>query len=303
MRPRMSVRLGLALLALATALVATQQSVAGAATPALPSPAACAGCWHPALNTSWQWKLSDLPTTSEISSNTFGMWDIDGFDNTAATVTALKAHSKVVCYISAGSYEGWRADASTFPGSAQLNSKTANHAILGILGWKMSGWDERWLDIRDVQNANSSLAAIMQARIAMCQSKGFNAIEFDNVDGYSNSTGFPLTAADQLYYDSFLANAAHAVGLSAVLKNDNAQIPQLLPYFDFALNEECWHYSECTTAQNGSYGYDQFVAAGKAVFGVEYSGSTSSFCPKANAQNFNWLKKKLALDSYRVACR
>ena len=102
---------------------------------------------------------------------------------------------------------------------------------------------------------------------------------------------------------AILANEAHLKGLSAVLKNDNAQIPQLLPYFDLALNEECWHYSECTTAQNGSYGYDQFVAAGKAVFGVEYTGQTSSFCPKANAQNFNWLKKTLALTSTRTACR
>lgn len=293
--------------ALLVALVATVTSLVSAhcaqAAPALPAPTACPGCWHPALNTSWQWELSTTPSASEISANTFGMWDIDGFDNSAATVTALKAHSKVVCYISAGSYEGWRSDASTFPGSAQLNSKTPDHAILGILGWKMSGWDERWLDVRDVQKPGSALASIMRARIAMCQSKGFNAVEFDNVDGYTNQTGFPLTAADQLYYDSFLANEAHAKGLSAVLKNDNAQIPKLLPYFDFALNEECWHYNECTTAQNGSYGYDQFVAAGKAVFGVEYTGQTSVFCPKANAQNFNWLKKKLALDSYRVACR
>ena len=276
---------------------------AASATPAPPAPLACSGCWHPALNTSWQWKLSALPTAAEISGNTFGMWDIDGFDNSAATVTGLKAHSKVVCYISAGSYEGWRADASTFPGSASLNSKTPNHAILGILGWKMSGWDERWLDIRGVQTPGSALAGIMTARVQMCKDKGFNAVEFDNVDGYSNPTGFPLTAADQTYYNAWLANTAHSLGLSAVLKNDNAQIGTLLPYFDLALNEECWHYAECTTAQLGSPGYDSFVAAGKAVFGVEYSGQTSTFCPKANAQNFNWLKKTLALDSTRTACR
>lgn len=117
---------------------------AALATAPVPARVACPGCWHAALNTSWQWKLSEPPTAAEISSNTLGMWDIDGFDNTAATVTGLKARSKVVCYISAGSYEGWRSDASTFPGSATLNSKTANKAILGILGWKMAGWDERW---------------------------------------------------------------------------------------------------------------------------------------------------------------
>jgi hypothetical protein len=45
------------------------------------------------------------------------------------------------------------------------------------------------------------------------------------------------------------------------------------------------------------------VAAGKAVFGVEYEGSPSSFCPRANALNFDWLKKNLSLDAARVACR
>ena len=55
-------------LALAT-LFATSMLVAPAAsaTPAPPAPLACAGCWHPALNTSWQWKLSALPTAAEIS--------------------------------------------------------------------------------------------------------------------------------------------------------------------------------------------------------------------------------------------
>ncbi len=269
----------------------------------MPAPVACPGCWHPALNTSWEWQLSVTPTASAIASNSWGMWDIDGFDNSAATVTGLHAHSKVVCYISAGSYEGWRPDAASYPGSAQLSSSTPAKSTLGILGWKMSGWNERWLDIRDVQKANSALAAIMGARVQMCKDKGFDAVEFDNVDGYSNATGWPLTSADQTYYNAFLANLAHTKGLSAVLKNDQAQIPALLPYFDMALNEQCWQYAECTTAQNGGYGYDQFVAAGKAVFGVEYSIATSKFCAKSNAANFNWLKKTLALNATRTACR
>jgi hypothetical protein len=192
---------------------------------------------------------------------------------------------------------------TTRPGSAQLNSSTPNKAILGILGWKMSGWDERWLDIRGVQTPGSALASIMTARVSMCKPKGFNAVEFDNVDGYTNNTGFPLTAADKLYYNAWLANTAHSQGLAALLKNDVAQIPGLLSYFDAALNEQCWQYAECTVAQNGSYSCDQFVAAGKAVFGVEYSGQASTFCPKANAQNFNWLKKSLSLGSSRTACR
>ena len=78
-----------------------------------PSPARVAGTRR--LRTSWQWELSVVPTAREISRARYGMWDIDGFDNSAATITAIHAHSKVVCYLSAGSYEGWRPDAAQLP--------------------------------------------------------------------------------------------------------------------------------------------------------------------------------------------
>ncbi|OPG14423.1 endo alpha-1,4 polygalactosaminidase [Microbispora sp. GKU 823] len=278
-----------AMLAASTAFLGAlvgAQAAANAAT-ALPAPVSCAGCWHPALNTSWQWQLSSVPAEPFLD---VAMYDIDGFNATAATVQRLHATRTgrtVVCYISAGSYEDWRPDAGSFPAS--------------VLGKALDGWaGERWLDIRQY---GGTLGQIMRARLDMCKAKGFDAVEFDNVDGYTNKTGFPLTADDQLRYNAWLANEAHARGLSAGLKNDNEQIPQLLPYFDWALNEQCWEFSECTTAQNGDYGLDQFVKAGKAVFNVEYNLATSKFCGKANAQNFNSLKKRLELDAYRVACR
>jgi hypothetical protein len=39
------------------------------------------------------------------------------------------------------------------------------------------------------------------------------------------------------------------------------------------------------------------------VFGVEYGMDTDDFCPDANARNFNFLAKKLALRAWRVPCR
>ncbi|MFE3454514.1 endo alpha-1,4 polygalactosaminidase [Nonomuraea sp. NPDC059194] len=260
---------------------------AQAAAPAVPPPTPCPGCWKPALNTSWQWQLSSVPAEPFLNVT---MYDIDGFNASAATVRRLhetKAGRKVVCYVSAGSYEDWRPDAADFPAS--------------VLGANLDEWPgERWLDIRQY---GGPLGQIMRARMDMCKSKGFDAIEFDNVDGYTNETGFPLTAAHQFAYNAWLANEAHTRGLSVGLKNDLEQIPQLLPYFDWALNEQCWQYSECTTAQNGDYGYDQFVSAGKAVFTVEYELSPSRFCSKSNARNFNSLRKNYELDAYRVACR
>jgi hypothetical protein len=241
----------------------------------LPDPVACDTCYAPALQTSWQWQLQGtVDTTVDVQ-----MYDIDGFEASADLVTQLHGDGReVVCYLSAGSWEDFRPDAGDFPVS-----------VLGL----SNGWPgERWLDIRKLR----VLRPIMQARLDMCQAKGFDAVEFDNVDGYQNRTGFPLTGAEQLRYDVFLANQAHRRGMSAVLKNDLGQVRTLLPYFDFALNEQCFQYHECDKLT-------PFVAAGKAVFGVEYQGDPSVFCPKANGLDFNELKKKLSLRAWRIACR
>jgi hypothetical protein len=256
-------------------------SATTASSGGLPAPVTCSGCWHPPLQTSWNWVISVVPTAPYRN---VSMYDIDGFNATAADVTSLhNAGKKVVCYISAGTYEDWRPDASQFPAS--------------ILGSNVQGWQgERWLDVRNVQQANSALAAIMNARLDMCKNKGFDAVEFDNVDGYTNSPGFPLTASDQAYYNVFLANGARSRGMSAVMKNDIDQISSLLPYFDMALNEECNANNECGA-------YSQFVQAGKPVFNAEY-GSSTSFCSADNAANYNGVRFALDLnDSIFQPCR
>ncbi len=81
-----------------------------------------------------------------------------------------------------------------------------------------------------------------------------------------------------------------------MLKNDLGQIRRLLPYFDFALNEQCHQYDECGRLR-------PFVRAGKAVFGVEYRLKPHDFCPQANVENFNFLRKRLALKTWRRPCR
>jgi hypothetical protein len=218
------------------------------------------------------------------------MYDVDGFETSAATVAALhrsRPRRRVVCYVDAGTWEDIRPDAKRFPKS--------------IIGRPVQGWPgERWLDIRAYAGV---LGRIMLDRIAMCERKGFDGIELDNVDGYSNKTGFPLTFDDQLRYDLFLANAAHHDHLTVLLKNDLAQIPRLLPYFDAALDEQCFQYSECFTSENGGFGLNQFVDAGKAVFEVEYKLPTPRFCPGANKADFNSMAKHLDLGPWRKPCR
>ena len=260
-------------------VLSTQTSARAArvAAPRLADPVACAGCWHPAIRVSWQWQLQDPPKAASLLD--VRMYDVDGFEASGNLISKMHARGiKAVCYISAGSWERYRPDAKDFPST--------------VLG-RSNGWPgERWLDIRK----RKALGPIMRARMNMCRRKGFDAIEFDNVDGYQNATGFALTASDQLRYNVFLADAAHMRGLSAFLKNDVGQVRKLLPYFDATLNEQCFQYSECPAL-------GRFVEAGKPVFNVEYELDRSRFCDRANARNFNSLKKRLALDSWRRPCR
>lgn len=231
--------------------------------------------WQPAPGTSWQWQLTGtIDTSIDVQ-----MYDIDLFDTPKSTIDTLHGQGRVViCYFSAGSWEDWRPDAAAFPA-----------AVKG----KNNGWPgENWLDIRN----SAELSPVMRARLDLAVDKGCDGVEPDNIDGYSNSTGFTLNYNDQLAYNRWLANEAHARGLSIGLKNDLDQVGDLEPDFDWALNEQCFEYNECDLLL-------PFVQAGKAVFGVEYSGNTASFCPAANNMDFDWLYKKLDLDAWRVACR
>ena len=233
------------------------------------------GVWAPAPGVTWQWQLMGTIDTSVDAA----MFDIDLFDAPASTVATLHARGvKVICYTSAGSFEDWRSDAARFP--ADVKGK-------GVAGWP----GEAWLDVR----RTAELMPIMEARMDLCVGKGFDGIELDNVDGYDNDTGFPLSSPDQLAYNRLLAQAAHARGLSVGLKNDLGQVPDLVSAFDWALNEECFAYDECDALR-------PFISAGKAVFNAEYTLTASAVCAKASALRFSTIIKNLKLDAYRVAC-
>jgi len=232
--------------------------------------------WRPQPGTNWQWQLSGtIDTSVDVA-----MYDIDLFDTPQATIDKLHQDGRIViCYFSAGSYENWRPDRDKYPAE--------------ILGNNLDGWlGEKWVDIRKIDK----LGPILTARFDLAVTKKCDGIEPDNVDGYTNNTGFPLSANNQLVFNRWLAAQAHSRGLSIGLKNDLDQVPELVNNFDWALNEQCFQYDECDTLL-------PFIQADKAVFGVEYKGDTSDFCPKANSKNFDWLKKKINLDRWRIPCR
>jgi len=206
--------------------------------------------WAPAPLTTYQWQLTG---TIDTSINV-QMYDIDLFDNTEATISALHAKNRIViCYFST-QYENWRPDAASFTPA--------------VLGNNLDDWaGERWVDIRSPIVRN-----IITSRLSLAASKGCDGVEPDNVDSYETKSGFPLTAADQLDFNKFVATSAHSVGLSVGLKNDGDQAAALQPFFDWALNEQCKQYNECNMLS-------PFTNARKAVFNTEYSGTAANVCP------------------------
>ncbi|MCW2869205.1 endo alpha-1,4 polygalactosaminidase [Actinacidiphila oryziradicis] len=230
--------------------------------------------WQPQPRTAWQWQLSGkVSLAADVP-----VYDIDGSDSTAATVAALHRRGrKAICYISVGAWEDFRSDAAAFP-----------EKVLG----RSNGWDgERWLDIR----RTAILRPLMAKRFDMCRTKGFDAVEPDNTDGYRNRTGFKLTAADQLTFNRMIAKLAHDRGMAVGLKNDLDQIPQLLGDFDFAVNEQCAEFDECARLK-------PFIAAGKAVFHVEYNLPPSRFCAQSGRLGLSSMEKRLELGAWRAPC-
>jgi hypothetical protein len=208
---------------------------------------------------SFYWQLVNLPTTPNAKMLSVQTVDIDLFDASQGLIDKLHAaNKKVICYFSAGSWENWRIDQATFPKSVKGRSN----------GWA----GEKWVDIR-----SPIVLDIMKKRMDLAKSKKCDGVEPDNVDGYTNGTGFSLKAADQVTFNKALADYAHGLGLTIGLKNDISQLSKLVSSFDWALNEQCFQYNECSGYKN------TFIKAGKSVFNAEYSGKTSTFCPKAKS--------------------
>ena len=239
--------------------------------------------WYkPPVSVTWQWQLlGEVNPDYDVE-----LYDIDLFDSSVELIKSLQASGKkVICYFSAGSYENFREDKDRF-----------DPATLGNL---LDGWpDEQWLDIRSTR-----VAEIMIERLNLAMQKGCDGVEPDNMDGYLNDSGFDLTARDQLAFNKFIVNEAHKRGLSVGLKNDLDQIPELVDFYDFSVNEQCYEFDECDTLE-------PFVQAGKPVLNAEYlqqyiddTQEREALCDATNNAQFSTLILPLDLDdSFRLSC-
>ncbi len=230
--------------------------------------------WRPGIGLSWHIQYAgeiDLSLPVQV-------YNLDWDATSTEQVAALKARGvRSICYLSAGSWEDWRPDAGQFS--------------VSLLGRELDGWPgERWLDVRQADE----LLPILAARMDTCRDKGFDAVDADNVDGYTNDTGFDLTPRDQADYIRSLADLAHQRGLAFGLKNDIDQVAELTDAVDFATNEECLAYHECGA-------YESFIARGRPVFHIEYEGAWGDICA-ASPSGFSTVLAPKMLDGPLQSC-
>jgi hypothetical protein len=267
-------------------------------------------CWQPPVGARWQYQLE--AKKSRKLAATYGIdvgicskppgggpcvapdvFDIDlwadpsltdgaAIPNAAAVAAIHAAGKRAICYVQAGTAERFRPDYEQF---------TAFDAACGgcLIGKPFSAVfpNEYWVNVSNDDGQIAFLLGVVEARVALCDAAGFDGVEFDVVDAYAQGaavTGFAIAAETQLAYDQELANLAHRYGLTAALKNNLGQRTDLLPYFDYAVNEQCHEFDECGD-------YAAWIAAGKAVFAVEYRIGRRRFCGEANAAGFGAIKK------------
>ena len=242
-------------------------------TPEQPEPV---DWWRPTRGLTWQWQLDGKPIDRSVDAEVF---DVDLWATPEETIDDLHDQGrKVICYLSAGSWEPYRPDADRFPAA--------------VIGPPVAGWpDERWLDIRQ----RDALRPLLAARLDLCAEKGFDGVEPDWMDNHTQDTGFGITADEQLAYNRLLADMAHERGLAIGLKNDLGQIPELVDTFDFAVVEQCAEFDECEELL-------PFLDRDKPVFHAEYDLPTSAFCAQSRRLGLSSIRKRLELDAWRETC-
>ncbi len=237
----------------------------------------------PSGKVSWDWQIGAGTEANVGLPAGVKLLDLDGFDMSAAKVASLKSSGVyAVCYINAGSYEPGRPDSAMYPAALKLQADP---------DWP----GEFFLDVTDVFKPGSVLASILQARFKMCKDKGFDALEPDNLQNDENITSGQITLQQQLDFNGWVADAAHAAGLAVFQKNGPDKVllkdrtgKMMVEKFDGILNEQCQEFTECAALA-------EYPMRGKPALDVEYKAALTVDCAASGTLQINALKKDLLL--------
>ncbi|MFK7917618.1 MAG: endo alpha-1,4 polygalactosaminidase [Ilumatobacter sp.] len=119
----------------------------------------------------------------------------------------------------------------------------------------------------DISTDSKRVAAAdhLDQMIEVCAAKGFDAVEYDNLDSWTRLSDLPFGQPEAVAFAEIITDRAHALGLAVAQKNtaafDAATSLDVIG-FDFAVVEECGVFTEC----------DRFTEVfGEAVVAVEYT--------------------------------
>ncbi len=269
--------------------------------------------WQPPADANWMWEIGTPLVTADANLMGIGVtayngdtapsdnptiYDIDGIENTAATVAALHAAGDhAICYIEVGT-------AGNYYTAAQEGIATTYYAQLqaaGDLGGSLSGYPESFINI----NAASAVSIIESMINQQCAQKGFDAVETDLDETFSNnegSTPFTITQANEEAYLTTLADYMHSIKLGWIAKNlDDTGIASFVsdmePLSQGIISEQCNQYSSCSLLS-------PYEKADKWIGNAEYAPETQAeFCASDNAANINGVLFNVNLDGGRQPCR
>jgi hypothetical protein len=256
----------------------------------LPAPLACTrpgggSCWYPPhLDRTghpmrWDWQIGRVTPLQRAGPHAVDIYDIDGFLTTPAEIQRIHtawpastlAHPKAVCYLDLA-WEDYRPDASPAP---------AGRFPAATLGKIYYGYpEERWVDFRQLD----ALKPMLNARIAMCASKGFDAVELDDIDSFDppSTTGFHLTPGDAQNYLAYAFNQVHRDGMTALWKNSPLLARWGVRYTDGVVVEECYTYGGCPSWDVFTADHTARQPTGKWVGEAEY-GADHFVCDPGQA--------------------
>lgn len=221
----------------------------------MPAPLSCVSqaqhtCWFPPhLDRTghpmrWDWQIGLTTPLQRTGPSAVDIYDVDGFLTTPAEVQAIHTtwqaatlpHPKAICYLDLA-WEDYRPDGSPFGYGGLFPARALGNIYYGYP-------QERWVDFRQLD----ALKLMLNQRIAMCAAKGFDAIEFDDIQP-ARSSGFNLTSGDIQNYLAYAYNQAHGLGLTVLWKNDGTLSWWGRQYTDGAVVEECYTYHECFSSR------------------------------------------------------
>lgn len=199
-----------------------------------------------------------------------GVVSRDWFDASPA------ANAYNICYVNAfqtqGNYDLTRPDArDNWPANL-------------VLGNEDPVWGGEYLIDLSTSALRTQAAAHVQQMIQGCADKGYDAVEYDNLDSWTRFDSvpeitLPFDRSDAIAYAELITDAAHGLNMAVGQKNTaslTATEALTTIGFDFAIVESCGLWNECNVF-TGIYG-DQVVA-------IEYSVSAfNNACAAVGSQ-------------------